>query len=175
MLKARWHLGYLARVPVLPPHQLQLLWLPYVPKEKQDTRWMSVMSWLKGMLVFAWGTAEFSHWWHGMLAIMEHEGKRKNQSFYNSGMKLHNVTSSWGEVSQISTVQLPHISCFVKHWWKLCWERARPLYSHHFRVTSAADIKQEKKKEVKVQPDMDLRENPENRKMKNFNLEPEKN
>lgn len=107
MLKARWHLGYLARVPVLPPHQLQPLWLPYVPKEKQDTRWMSVMSWLKGMLVFAWGTAEFSHWWHGMLAIMEHEGKRKNQSFYNSGMKLHNVTSSWGEVSQISTVQLP--------------------------------------------------------------------
>lgn len=107
MLKARWHLGSLARVPVLPPHQLQPLWLPYVPQEKQDTRWMSVMSWLKGMLVFAWGTAEFSHWWHGVLAIMEHEGKRENRSFYSSGMKLHNVTSSWGEVSQISTVQLP--------------------------------------------------------------------
>lgn len=42
-------------------------------------------------------------------------------------------------------------------------------------MTSAADIKQEKKKkEAEVQPDMDLRENPENRKMKTFNLEPEK-
>lgn len=137
MLKARWHLGYLARVPVLPPHQLQLLWLPYVPKEKQDTRWMSIMSWLKRMLVFAWGTAEFSHWWHGMLAIMEHKGKRKNQSFYISGMKLHNVTSSWGEVSQISTVQLP---TFLDLWntGESYGGKGPPLLSHHFRVTSAA-------------------------------------
>lgn len=169
MLKARWHLGSLARVPVLPPHQLQLLWLPYVPQEKQDTRWMSVMSWLKGMLVFAWGTAEFSHWWHGVLAIMEHEGKRENRSFYSSGMKLHNVTSSWGEVSQISTVQLP---TFLDLWDTgesyAMLGKARPLHSHHFRVTSASAVKQEKKKEVEVQPDLDLRENPENRKKRNF-------
>lgn len=107
MLKARWHLGYLDRVPVLPPHQLQPLWLPYVPKEQQNTRCMSVMSWLKVMLVFTRGTAEVSHWRHGMLAIMEHEGEREDPSFSSSGMRLHNVTSSGGEVSQISTVQLP--------------------------------------------------------------------
>lgn len=174
MLKARWHLGYLARVPVLPPHQLQPLWLPYVPKGKQDTRWMSVMSWLKGMLVFAWGTAEFSHWWHGMLAIMEHGGKRKNQSFYNSGMKLHNVTSSWGEVSQISTVQLPTFLVL----WNTGKSYAKKGPAPSTPITLGwplQQIKQEKKKEAEVQPDMDLRENPENRKMKTFNLEPERN
>lgn len=51
---------------------------------------------------------------------------------------------------------------------KVMLGKARPLHPHHFRVTSASAVKQEKKKEVEVQADMDLRENPENRKKKNF-------
>lgn len=172
MLKARWHLGSLARVPVLPPHQLQPLWLPYVPQEKQDTRWMSVMSWLKGMLVFAWGTAEFSHWWHGVLAIMEHEGKRENRSFYSSGMKLSGMTyimshPAEGKFHKYQLSSCPHFF-ICETLVKVMLRKARPLHPHHFRVTSASAVKQQKKKEVEVQPGMDLRENPENRKKRNF-------
>lgn len=35
ILKTRWHLWYSDKVPVLAPHQLQLLWFPHVAKNLQ--------------------------------------------------------------------------------------------------------------------------------------------
>lgn len=60
-----------------------------------------------------------------------------------------------GEVSQISTVQLPTL---LDSWNTGESDAGKgPLpYPHHFRMTTGSDTRQEKEEEAKVQPDMEV-------------------
>lgn len=143
MLRARWHLGSADRAPALPPHQLQPLWFPYVPKEKQKARCLSIMSRLKGTLVLH--EALLSVLTGGTLAIMGHERNRKNQLFYSSGMKLQNVTFSWEELPkhQLSGCL---VSWLAKCWWKLCRRQSPSFTLIPWRKTTGSDRRQGRKR-----------------------------